>query len=177
MTAAGNRPRSPIPTEASRGVFAVPATSATDDVMRDAGAPPAAPEPTEEPASRAAAPKRVAAQVAVQRRTPSANRRTGRQSAGTRAPSALIPAAPEDRYVDRQQLNVRITKELHWALRASSFMTNDSMSRVITKFLEAYAEDPEVWLDLFTVAAENGTPIGDALNPAVRAALASLLDE
>lgn len=136
-----------------------------DDILTQAGALPP-------PATRAEAPAEPAPAQATKTARRPPQRRTAPPAKG--APSALVPPAPEDRYTDRQQLNIRIPRDLHWALRASTFMTNDSMSRLVTGFLQAYAEDPDLWVELFNAVRQSGATPGSVLNPAARAALEAL---
>lgn len=160
MTSPSSRPRSSVPVQGAFAPAASP-TPAIDTLLASAGGVP--PEETE------AAP-------AQEHRAPEAKRATPRRTPAKRR-SALIPDMPEDRYKDKIQMNVRVDKSLHWAARSSSFMTGGSMGSIMEQFLEAFAEAPDEWLDFFALATESGKGVAEALNPAMKAALASLVEE
>ncbi len=167
------RPRSAVPVQ---GAFAVPGSPSPvmDTLLGAAGAQvqPAAAPPREQ-----AQPATDAVEVRPQAAPAKRRSRTRKTAAPRAASEVVVPAPPAGAYPGMVSLNVRIRTGQHWNLKSQTFLRGEKMTTVVGALVEAFLDDPDLWLRLIAEAAETGTPIGEVLTPAVQAALEQLQEE
>lgn len=162
------RPRSAVPVQ---GAFAPPSSPSPvmDTLLGAAGAQVSPPAPA------AAVPTEAAVEVRPQ--TAPAKRRTPARKVATQAREVSVPPPPKRAYPGTTSLNVRVRDANHWALKMTTSMRGEKMTRVVGALIDAFLDAPDDWLALIDEVEMSQKTLGQVLTPLVLEALEQLQEE